>query len=110
MSDKIYMPCRIVKKEFQSGGSVLKFSFHYDKFVEAVRQHVNVNGYVNLQITQRKTVGQFGDTHCLSVDTWEPRKTEQAGFTSNPGSRYSPPNDHEPSKPIQVEPEIELPF
>ena len=30
--------------------------------------------YLNLDIVERKEVGQYGDTHSVKYDTWEPNK------------------------------------
>jgi hypothetical protein len=71
---KTYVPKSSVKeRQFPSGGSVLKLSFHASTLIAFVRQHANAKGYINLGVSERKQPGQYGDTHCVWLDTWEPQ-------------------------------------
>lgn len=59
---------------FDSGKSILKLSINMNKFREFVqqnKQHISEKGYMNLGISERREVGQYGDTHCVWLDTWQ---------------------------------------
>ena len=73
MSEKIYVPkCSAKETQFPDGGKLLKIGFHADTLAEFVRNHANDRGYVNFVVTRRKEVGQHGETHSVSLDTWQP--------------------------------------
>jgi hypothetical protein len=90
MSDetkKIYVPrsgCKSVT--FQSGKSILKLSFKVQDLIPFLQEHVNEKGYINFGISERREVGQYGDTHCVWLDTWKPKQRE-AENTTPPASR-----------------------
>ena len=50
--------CRIVKKEFDNGGSVLNCSFKLEDI-----QEMSENGWVNLTIAKRREPSDKGATH-----------------------------------------------
>jgi hypothetical protein len=107
-SDKQYINGVSLKmKEFPNGGQQMKFSISFEKFVDQIRPLVNEKGYVNLIISSRKEVGKYGDTHCLSVDTWKPEQKTDVPRSSNPASRYAPDNT---TVPEQQANDSELPF
>lgn len=88
MSDKIYVPKSSAKeKKFDNGGSIIKLGFKADTLVEFINQHKNAKGYINFTVGQRKTPSQYGDTHSVALDQFEP-KSEQAAQPS-----YTPPTD-----------------
>lgn len=43
------------------------FSLNLGLHVETLAQYANEKGFVNLNITERKEVGQYGDTHNVRV-------------------------------------------
>lgn len=70
---KTYVPkssAKLVK--FQSGKSIIKLGFHAETMAAFLREHANAKGYVNLGISERRSVGERGDTHCVWLDTWQP--------------------------------------
>lgn len=88
MSDKIYVPRSSAKeKKFDNGGSIIKLGFKADELVAFINQHKNSRGYINFSVGQRKTPSQYGDTHSVALDQFEP-KSEQAAQPS-----YTPPVD-----------------
>ena len=70
---KTYVPLFVKEHEFKDGGTMLKMSCKVEKLVAFLNQHVNSKGYVNMNISRRKEVGQYGDTHSVVLDTWEPK-------------------------------------
>lgn len=40
--------------------------------VEKLQQYANEKGYVNLTMSKRKEVGQYGDTHYFTLNEWTP--------------------------------------
>ncbi len=57
-------------------GAFHKISFSAQD-VENLKQNLNAKGYVNLVMNQRKTPSQYGQTHSLTIDTWEPQTSSQ---------------------------------
>ena len=39
--------------------------------IQFIQAHTNERGYLNLNISKRNEVGQYGDTHSISLDTWK---------------------------------------
>lgn len=75
---KTYVPKSSVKEvTFQSGKSILKLSLKAKEVAGFLMANANDKGYVSLGISQRKAVGQYGDTHCLWLDTWKPDPNRQ---------------------------------
>jgi hypothetical protein len=71
----IFLRCSAKKKVFDNGGSVLNVSIKGQDLTEFLSQHVNERGYLNLRIQKRREVGQYGDTHMVTLDTWKPKTT-----------------------------------
>jgi hypothetical protein len=82
---------KLVEKHFENGNSILKISCKADVLIEQLNAMKNGKGYVNFGVSARKEVGQYGDTHCMWLDTWQP-KAKDVPTGSSPGSRYSPGN------------------
>jgi hypothetical protein len=40
--------------------------------VEKLQQYANEKGYVNMTMSKRKEVGQYGDTHYFTLNEWKP--------------------------------------
>ncbi len=70
---KVYVPGTIAKERSTQYGSIIGLSFNVDKLVAFAKEHCNSKGYLNIDLTPRKEVGQFGDTHSLSLNTFEPK-------------------------------------
>jgi hypothetical protein len=93
---KVYAPISAKQVTFQSGKSILKIGINVEKFSAFLKQHANAKGYVNLGISQRKEVSQYGETHTVWLDTWEPdasRAPAEARTTAQP--QASPPTPKE---------------
>jgi hypothetical protein len=89
---KIYVPGSAKAKQFD-WGQVLNISFKADKIIEFIEQHKNDKGYINLKISPRKEVGQYGDTHTMEVDTWSPKQAGSAPSTRPPQPGFKSPPD-----------------
>jgi len=46
--------------------------------LETLKQNLNEKGYVNLNMNQRQSPSQYGQTHSLVIDTWRPAPQGQA--------------------------------
>ena len=58
----------------------IKFSGKTDDFIAQLKAITNDKGYFNLEIKERKEVGQWGDTHSLTVDEWTPTQEKTVMF------------------------------
>jgi hypothetical protein len=70
--EKTYVPRSGAKEISKNGWSMLKLSFKSADFVKFIHENTNEKGYINLCVTKRREVGQYGDTHCVWLDTWRP--------------------------------------
>lgn len=55
----------------------IRYGFKAEEMIEFCKAHANEKGFVNLKINERRTVGKFGETHNVSLDTWMPTKQAQ---------------------------------
>ena len=98
MADKVY--CGSGKeKRFDDGGSIIEVTIPVDELVS----HAEVYGFtasssgrrmIRLKIGRRRTVGTYGETHTVEVDTWKPGQNAGAGDRApaqSAPSRYSRP-------------------
>ena len=46
--------------------------------VATLQANLNAKGYVNLNMNQRKSPSAYGQTHALTIDTWEHQPQGQA--------------------------------
>lgn len=88
--DKIYVPLFVKEHEFKDGGTILKVSCKIDKMIAFLNEHTNSKGYVNMIISRRKEVSQYGDTHYAVLDTWEPKPKAEP---SDPPPQASPKDE-----------------
>jgi hypothetical protein len=109
---KIYVPKASAKETvFPDGGKLLKIGFHAASLSEFVKNHANEKGYVNFVITRRREVGQFGETHSVTLDTWKPTGSP-AGASAGGQSEAQRLLAERRSKsaPASEEPVDEVPF
>ena len=100
MSDnKTYVPKANAKEvTFQSGNSIVKIGLHAETVAAFLLANANAKGYVNLGLSRRKSVGNYGETHCLWLDTWEPR--QDAG--SSGGRQDTSPTPKTQPRPVSA--------
>lgn len=90
MNDAIFVPKSSVKEVvFSGGGSKLRISFKVAELIAFAKEHQNEKGYINLNCSRRKTIGEYGDTHTLMLDTWKPRQST---------NRSQPRNNNAPQR------------
>jgi hypothetical protein len=113
---KTYVPKSSVKETvFPDGGKLLKIGFHAETLAEFVKNHANEKGYVNFVITRRREVGQFGETHSVTLDTWKPdgrasgRATNAAEGQQTEAQRLLAERRGK-SAPASEEPDDDVPF
>lgn len=100
--EKIYVPGTSIKEfKFDGGGSVIRIGLNLEKFAPFVKQHKNERGYINFNLSLRKEVGPYGDTHSLSLDTYTPKAKPEG----------SPELKNKSTKPIEkkLTPKKEIP-
>jgi len=70
---KVYAPMTVKSRE-GNFGEEFRISFNAERLQAFIAQHTNKSGYVNLQMTRRRETGRFGETHNVTLDTWEPSR------------------------------------
>lgn len=68
MTEKIY----VNKVSVKTGKYGLKLSGKSEDVIKQIQQHTNEKGYFNWDINPRKEPGKYGETHSVTVNTWEP--------------------------------------
>jgi hypothetical protein len=72
-TDKTFLKCSAKEKTFNDGGSLISLGVKADDLIAFAQAHANDRGYVNLTISKRREVGQYGDTHTVALDTFTPK-------------------------------------
>ena len=91
-------------KTYIDGTSCKAISGQFGEFfnvsinVEKLQQYANEKGYVNMVMSKRREVGQYGDTHYFTLNEYNPENN-----TSAPAGN----NDSAKSDDVSVE---DLPF
>ncbi len=77
--------CKTVSGQF--------WEFHNMSFnLEKLQQYANEKGYVNMTMSKRREVGQYGDTHYFTLNEWNPDEANgSAGNDSAPASKQNAP-------------------
>lgn len=75
--------CGTVKEKNGTYGPYLDVTINLDELGQAVRSGFNFKSesgknLIRLQITHRKEVGKYGETHSITVNTWKP-DNQQSG-------------------------------
>ena len=69
--------------------------------VATLQANLNAKGYVNLNMNQRQSPSQYGQTHSLVIDTWQP--TPQGQATQQPQQfQQAPQQFQQPQQQPQV--------
>jgi len=55
--------------------------------LEKLQQYANEKGYVNMTMSKRREVGQYGDTHYFTLNEWSPEGNNAPA--SDPNDRRS---------------------
>jgi len=86
MEEKIYFNGISLKEfKFYKGDTVINAAINIDamiKQLEELKSKANEKGYINAKIVKRKEVSQYGHTHYMQLDTWQPK--EQANNDESP--------------------------
>ena len=78
MATKTYVPKSSAKQVETSFGPLIKLSFQTEALKAFLAEHTNEKGYINFTISERKEVGQYGDTHSVVLDDWKPSDRGEA--------------------------------
>ncbi len=75
--ERIFVPGSSAKAKDLEFGTVVNLSFDVAELQSFAKTHKkeskNGKNYLNLSIVPRKKVGDYGDTHSVQLDTWEPK-------------------------------------
>ena len=64
------------KVQFNNGGHLIRLSLTAAD-VETMAQHLNEQGWVNVNVCENRHPTEKGNTHHAKIDTWQPK--EKAG-------------------------------
>ena len=73
--------------------------------IATLQSNLNAKGYVNLNMNQRQSPSQYGQTHSLTIDTWQPTPQGQAPQQQAPQQNFQPqPNQTYQTEHVQPPP------
>jgi len=82
-------------------GKFLCLSFKAKELRDFINEHVNADGYINLNVSPRKQLGEYGDSHSISLNQWKPTPRDGAPRSSAPAEPDPPPaTGEEESDPV----------
>lgn len=68
-NEKIYVGSgKAVETQY---GTLIKLSFSMQDLA-TMHSSMNEKGYVNLNLNERRTPSDYGQTHSMTIDTWKP--------------------------------------
>ncbi|MDQ7008804.1 MAG: hypothetical protein Q9M94_00755 [Candidatus Gracilibacteria bacterium] len=76
-------------KTYIDGTSCKAISGQFGEFfnvsinVEKLQQYANEKGYVNMVMSKRREVGQYGDTHYFTLNEYNPEANQNSTPTNN---------------------------
>lgn len=73
MSNTIYI--NSIKAKRSKYG--VKLTGKAEDIIKEIQEHTNSKGYINLELKERRTEGKYGETHSVTVDTWEPKSPHE---------------------------------
>jgi len=71
-------------------GAFHKISFKRED-LDLMIQNLNSKGYVNLNMNRRREPSQYGQTHSLVIDTWQPDPQQVQQFQQGQHPQYQQP-------------------
>ncbi len=71
-------------------GEFHKISFKRED-LELMMQNLNAKGYVNLNMNKRREPSQYGQTHSLVIDTWQPDSQQVQQYQNNQHPQHQQP-------------------
>lgn len=66
------------EKKFDNGGSIISVSVCLDDYPEEFINEYKGKRYLRLNIASKREPDQYGKTHSVSVDTWQPDQAAQS--------------------------------
>jgi len=63
--------CKAINGQF---GEFFNMSFN----IEKLQQYANEKGYVNITMSKRREVGQYGDTHYFTLNEYNPENNQNS--------------------------------
>lgn len=88
-NDKIF--CGSGKeRKFDNGGSIIGITIDLETIYQVWQKYgfINRSGrrMIRLDVSTKRQVDQYNNTHSVSVNTWKPDNQGQQGFSSNQSS------------------------
>lgn len=77
--------------KLKKGNYGIKMSANADKLIQMIKENA-VNGWINLELKERKEVDKYGNTHTMVIDDWKPN----AGFGQATPANAAPQSDDLP--------------
>jgi len=64
------------EKKFDGGGSIISVTLDLDSLIREYNNHGyttnNGSRSIRIDVSTRRTVGEYGDTHSVTLNTWHP--------------------------------------
>lgn len=83
MSDKTYADGIFIKSVKTTFGSILKVNIKVSDFTNFLKQHVNQNDFVTLDILERQKPSDKGHTHYAVLNEFKPKTESEVSVNEN---------------------------
>lgn len=81
---KTYLKCSAKMKPGRFGDRLL-LGVKAEDLIAFANTHKNERGYVNFVISERQTPGQYGDTHSVALDDYQPQSRQSSDSYNSGG-------------------------
>ena len=76
--EKRYVRGNCKEKKFDSGSPLLNLSFNVNKFLSkqdgSVSDYADENGWVQITVTAKREIDQYGNSHAIHLNEFKPDK------------------------------------
>ena len=76
------------EKKFDGGGSIITVTLDLDTILREYESHGFLSNQsarkIKIDISTRRSVGEYGDTHSVSVNTWHPDSYNPPAASKSP--------------------------
>lgn len=78
MDNKEYISGSAKQVDFPNGGSIIKLSLNKDQLLAVPS---NEAGYITIDVCERRSIDQYGNSHYVKVNTFKPDKSKAKAST-----------------------------
>ena len=90
---KTYVPKSKAKAVQTQYGEILKLGFKSDVLIEFIQENTNSSGYINLDVSKRRQPDDYGNTHSIFLNDYQPAPKSEKRPASKPVNKTTQEDD-----------------